>query len=409
MASLGTFAVSVYAVQNFSASGLGVYSLFFSAFLLASVVPRSIVFIPCNVQLLALEPKQRRSAYSLTLPPGSAVSLLSGLFVLIAIPSAIQTGHVEFVGPMTVTAFVTAWLSPLQDHIRHLLHLGEASWGAAVVSVVQAIVVGVALVLAVTLDLDPIWIPFGALVIANLLSLSTGIAIAKSKGDALTIQRFQIRELISSGKWFLLVNIITRVADFVGRLAIVWVATAAVLGVAEGARVASRPLAVFLLGISAVVVPKSMEAGHDGSHQTAQRISRLFGVGVVVASVLYLLAGGLDWAGNPMVDLVPIAFTVDGLVPAMIIATALQSVLLPKRGEMTGGGREREMSAIESVASVGYVLSCALAGEIGAFAIPIGIGAQTLLRWFGYQSVLPRHYRSMRGTAPSSGLGDYTP
>lgn len=77
-----------------------------------------------------------------------------------------------------------------------------------------------------------------------------------------------------------------------------------------------------------------------------------------------------------MAELLPIAFTIDWLVPATINATALQSFLLPLRGEMTGGGREREMSVIEFLAAFGYVLSCSFAGVIGAFAIPLAMASQ---------------------------------
>ena len=396
-ASIATFAIGVYAVRYLDASALGIYSLFFSAFMMATVVPSSLVFMSARVRLLSLPNRQRLRAYPQTLVLGAPTSLVAALLVGVAVPTALATGHPEFVLPTTLTAFIAAWLSPLQDHIRGLLHLGGASWGAAAVSTVQAAVVAIVIAVAVETDVDPVWTPFGALVIANGISLGVGIAIAHAVGERPPTHLFSFTDLGRSGRWFLTMNMLGRAADFLGRTAVVAVAAADVLGVAEGARVASRPLAVFVLGVSVVIMPRTMQAGRDGDSATGRRIAKFSNLGVLVLALGYMLVGGFDRGWNPMAQLTPIGYMVTGLVPATIAATALQGMLFAERGELVGGGREKQLTAIELVASIGFVVSGLLAGVIGPFVIPLGMAMASATYWIGYRIVLRRHYSQWTG------------
>ena len=393
MASIATFAVGVYAVRSFDSSELGAYALVFSAFLMAAVVPKSLVFVPARVRLLALPPQDRAAASVLTLPAGARVAMVASLLVALSLIGAGLADLVSFAVPLVVTAIVTAWLSPLQDHVRGLMHLARKSWSAAIVSTLQMTTVGLTLLLSHRGGVDARWTVFGALAVANAVSLIAAIALARSRKVEFDQEPFTVRELIGSGKWFLSINLVTGLVDFLGKTLVTVLATAAVLGVAEGARVAARPLAVFLLGVSAVMIPGSLEAGHDGDSEKARRVWRLYALGSLVVTAVYGGLGGFDWSFNPMVSLVPTGYTVPGLVAAMIAATALKSLIFPLKGEMTGAGREREMAAIELVAGVMYLLSCFLVLIIGAFVIPLAIATQAVARWVGYRVVLPRHYR----------------
>lgn len=392
-ASVATFAIGVFAVRYLDAAALGIYSLFFSAFMMASIVPSSLIFTSARVRLLALPAPQRLRAYPQTLRVGLPTSIVAAFLVGIAIPSALATGHDEFAVPMTLTAFVAACLSPLQNHIRGLLHLGGASWGAAAVSAVQAAVVAAAVGIAMLADVSPVWVPFGALVIANGISLLVGMAIAQARGDDPPMKLFVFRELGRSGAWFLTMNMISRASDFLGRTIVVAVAAAEVLGVAEGARVASRPLAVFVLGVSAVIVPRSMQVGRDGDRDAGRRIARLANLGVLGLAIGYLMVAGFTWEWNVMARLTPIGYTVAGLVPASILATALQGMMFAERSELIGGGKEKQLTAIELVASGGFVASGLLAGVIGPFVIPLGMAVASLTYLIGYRITLARHYR----------------
>ena len=136
-----------------------------------------------------------------------------------------------------------------------------------------------------------------------------------------------------------------------------------------------------------------MQAGKEGTRAAGQRISRWANIGVLALAFLYTAVGGFDWAFNPMARLTPIGYTVAGLVPATIFATALQSMLFAERGELMGGGRERTLAFIEVIASLPYVLAGLLANVVGPFVIPLGITLASGTRWICYRSALVRHYR----------------
>lgn len=392
-ASLATFAVGLYAVRYLTASELGVYSLYLSAFLLATVVPTSLTFTAVQVRLLNLPVAQRLRADRQSLMVGLLPCVLAALLVGVALPQAMSAGHRDLILPMTVTAFLAAALSPMQDQIRDLLHLGDASWGAAAVSATQAVVATATIGVALLVDVDAAWIPFGALVTANSVSLLTGMAIAHVVGEAPPDSLFNFRQLSRSGTWFLASDVLTRIADFVARSAVVAVATTDVLGVAEGARIAARPLVVFVIGVSAVIVPQAMKAGQSGDRSAGRRIARLSNIGVLGLAAIYTLVGGIEWIGNPFSHLAPIGYTVAGLVPFTIAASAISGMLFAERGQLIGGGREKALTGVEVFAAASQVVSALTAGLIGPFAPPLGALTSSATRWVGYRIALARHYR----------------
>lgn len=387
-ASIATFGAGIYAVRYLTPSELGVYSLFFSAFLLAAVIPASFIFISARVELIAIQPEQRLRAYPQTLSIGGVTSLLSALAVGVAIPTALTVGHSGLVLPMTLTAYVAALLSPLQDHIRGLLHLGNASWGAATVSIVQAAVVCGAILVAYVANVDVAWVPFGSLAVANACSLAVGIAICQIAGGERPDRIVTFRTVASAGGWLLAMNLLTRAADFAGRYAVISVTAADVLGVAEGARIASRPIGVFVMGISAVIIPRSMEIGKHGDRATGRRLSVASNLGIVLIALAYLLVGGFSWRFNVVEWLAPIGYTVPGLVPLTIVGTALLGMLFAERAQLIGAGRERGLTVTELAAAIAFALAGFLAFLIGPFAIPVGMVLMALVRWIGYKSIL---------------------
>jgi hypothetical protein len=71
--------------------------------------------------------------------------------------------------------------SPLQDHIRRLLHQAGWSFGAALVSLLQLAVVLTCVVAFHTAGLTALYIPPLALGTANLLSLAAGVVLARRR------------------------------------------------------------------------------------------------------------------------------------------------------------------------------------------------------------------------------------
>ncbi|MGH8950522.1 MAG: hypothetical protein ACRDX9_03775, partial [Acidimicrobiia bacterium] len=123
-----------YAAKEYDPSTLGAYALVFAAFVLASNVPTQMVFIPCEVKTVSLERSRRVSTLRGSLRLGLPVSFISAsgvaLWLLFASESVPEEGIVIFTG----TAMACAFVSPVQDHVRRLLHLSDSSWLAAVVS-----------------------------------------------------------------------------------------------------------------------------------------------------------------------------------------------------------------------------------------------------------------------------------
>jgi hypothetical protein len=76
--------------------------------------------------------------------------------------------------PLAFTMTPCATLTPLQEHVRRVLHLAGISWHAAVVSLVEVGGVLVALVLLASAETPVIWRPFGALTIGTVVSLGAG-------------------------------------------------------------------------------------------------------------------------------------------------------------------------------------------------------------------------------------------
>src|SRR5690606_5281466 len=107
--------------------------------------------------------------------------------------------------PLTVTTAICTFLSPVQDHLRRMLHIGERSWLATAISVIQVAMTALAVVVAVRLEVPAAWIPFGALAVANLVSLAVGGAMLglSARSEPPDAPALQLSALVSSGKWLL--------------------------------------------------------------------------------------------------------------------------------------------------------------------------------------------------------------
>ena len=136
-ASLARLAVGIYAARALTASDLGAYALFFSAFVFASVVPMQFVLVPAELATLPAAQRARvallRQSWRIGAPMAAATALVAAVAAVVGAEAATTV-----LWALAVTMTACAMLTPLQEHLRRVLHLAGMSWSAAVVSLVQA-------------------------------------------------------------------------------------------------------------------------------------------------------------------------------------------------------------------------------------------------------------------------------
>lgn len=394
-ASLATFIVGVYAVRALEPSVLGGYALVYQAIFLFGIVPANLVFVPAEVAVVEHRVADRLRYLGRSLRLGVAPSLFAGLAVLAWLPVAPSEVPADAVRALTITGVLTAILTSPQDHLRRMLHSGGASWLATGVSVIQLVVAGGGALSADALGIAPEWVPFGALGVANLVSLTVGVALGTRRGDhtaAPPSEVLRFGELARGGLWLVWGGLLNPATGFVSAALVSHLASAAALGYAEAARVVAQPVWVLAVGISFVLSPRSMEAAKRRRKDQARSVSRLFLVAVLGTGLVTLAWFGPDWTLNPLAWLLPAAYVVAGLVPVTIVAQILSSTIFPYRSELLGAGGEATYTRVELVGSAARTGVSASAVWTGPFAIPLGIGAVWIVRWLGFHRALDRVY-----------------
>ena len=380
-ASLATFAAGLSAVTLLGDVDRGVYAVFFTAFMFGTVLPRNLIFTPAEVRAVAFPVKERLSLLPRSLALGLGPALLGASAVLIAVAVTWPYTTTDVLIALAVTTGVTTILSPLQDHVRKMLHIATLSWRAASVSIVQFISVTVAIGVMLLLDVEPAWIPFGALAIANAVSLTfSRIAVHLPESFAAPV-RLQFRALASKGKWLVVQASATAAAGFAVAAIIPWLAGPDALGFAESARVVAQPILVLASGFTAVLAPRSMKAGMDRNLTMARQTSRVYHWVIGLSGVGYLAIAGWDWPLNPMTYIVPSAYEVPGLVALSVVANLAIAMVFLQINELLGAHEEKALARISWMISPIYILGGLTAGVTGAYARSIGMLGQTSARY----------------------------
>jgi O-antigen/teichoic acid export membrane protein len=302
--------------------------------------------------------------------------------------------------PLALTCVLCTAVSPVQDHVRRLLHFAGVSWRAAAMSVTQLLAVLGSLLLLRLLGIPTPWLPFGALLIANVMSLSLGLILAAEWHNYEPLEQISLGDLLRFGRWLVLVGLTPAVAWFLSGVFVTHLASAATLGYVEAARVVSQPLFVLMMGLSAVLVPRLMEAAAARRPDLARRASLPFRAIIVGCGVLYLLAIGFGWRLNPLPLVLPNAYVRQGVVPLMIVGQVLQGILQPPRAELTGVGWGRLLFRLGVAASLLLCVVSATAGVTGVFAAPLGLVVQGIAGLWLFERARQRVYR---GGGPAIG------
>jgi hypothetical protein len=394
-ASLAHFLVGLTAVNLLDPSDLGVYAVYFAAFMVATIVSQALVFTPAEVIAVSHPVEHRLSQVLRGLKLGIGPLLVGASVVVVAALATRGQTSMEVTVGLAVTSGAAILVSPAQDHIRRLLHIAARSWSAAGVSIVQVVAVTLALGAMISLDVPAAWIPFGALAIANLVSFGFGVAFALSGRTKDVVKELSFRELAESGRWLLVMAVIPFGALFLGSIIIVELAGPEVMGFAEAARVAAQPIVVVATGLSAVLGPRGVEAAIHKDYPMARSAHHLY-LGLILGTgVLYLLIAGHDWVGNPMAYLVPVAYVVQGLAAVTIIANIITAATVQFTNELVGGRKEVELTRMSLIASPFLLVGAATASVTGAFARSLGIILEGSVRYGLYSAARGRIYREV--------------
>ncbi|MCP4964942.1 MAG: hypothetical protein GY926_06875 [bacterium] len=393
-ASLATFLMGLAAVNLLEDADRGVYAIFFTTFMLATLVPHNLVFTPAEVDAVAYPVEHRIPLIRRTMALGIGPAALGALSVGLAALAGWALTTTSVIVPLTVTTAVAAVLSPLQDHLRKMLHIGDRSWLAAWVSGIQLTAAAAAILAMMAVDVAVPWIPFGALAIANTASLTFGwLVTTRLHGQVPAESEIRLGDLIKRGRWLVVQAAVPALAGFLAATTITRLASAEALGFAEAARVVSQPILVFATGLSVVLAPRTMEAAMNRDLTKARHASKVFLTAVAIAGIGYLAIAGWSWQLNPMSRIVPSAYEVSGLVALTIVANIANATVFLQINELLGAKREITLAKLSLFVSPIVLLGAATAGVTEAFARAIGRLGQSTTRFLVQRIVIRPLYQ----------------
>jgi O-antigen/teichoic acid export membrane protein len=401
--ALATFVIGLYAVRTLEPAALGAYALVFSAYVTLMEVAARLVFLPAEIAASKRPPPERLGGLGDSLRQGAIVAVPAGILTgaaALAIPSTVSG---EVVAGLTVSAMAATMLSPVQNHIRKMLHIGSRSWSAALISLVQLATMPMAIFGLAWTGLPDAWHPFGALAAATLVSGCAGALLWHRHRSPIRVTPIPLVSLMRSGRWLVLAGTAPGLGGFGAASLVAHLAGAPALGYAEAARVLARPVAVLSQGLVAVLGPDLMRAGDSRDRSSGRRISRQYAVLVAGLGSVYLLLAGFEWPLNPFALLVPQAYVVPRLTAAFIGVYVVDRVAGAGAGlQLLGAGRERAVAIGETVASVGRVLGGTTAPFTAAFAVPLGYLIMSMIRRTWARVLMRRLYADRPDSAGHS-------
>jgi O-antigen/teichoic acid export membrane protein len=396
LSSLATFAMGFYAARALPPAALGGYALVFSAFMLMTKVPAQLLFKPAEIAAVSFREGQRLGLLSRTLRLGLAPAALSALAISFWVAVAPPGIPLDIIVALTCTAVLAAIVSPVQDHVRRMLHMADGSWAAVAVSTVQFVVAVLSLWFLVRSRIPAWWVPFTALALANTFSLAFGLLLAGTGRSPTVEADLEFWDLARSGRWLVVIGLMPLAAAFACGAIVSHLAGPAALGYAEAGRILGQPPFVVSTGLGAVLGPRSMEAAREGRFREARRVSRVYVVISLLCGLPYLALVGFAWHWNPVTRVLPNAYVIDGLVSATILGNLVIGMDWPYRSELLGVGRATTLARLEGTANVARIGVAGTALATGAFAIPAGLVTLALVRAVGYRVTLRALWRNHR-------------
>lgn len=398
-ASVATLVAGLYAGRRLDATTLGAYGVLALAFFAATTL-NSAIYQPAEVESVRLPVKQRTRILRRSLPLGLACGAVIGL-VVPAVATLLFGQGVDGLAQLAVTAGLLMLVSPAQDHIRRAFYQAQVPRGAAAVSIVHLICTAVAVTGGLLLGLPDPLVPFGGLVIANVISGAIGLMLLGRRLSGSIDVDLRLRTLLRTGRWIAYTGSSFHLTGMLAAILVARLAGAETAGYAEAARQVAQPMIVFGLALSATIRTQAMEAVVERNEVRGRGIAKKFAAVMLTVGALWLLLVGLPWQGNPMFLLLPKAYAVPGLVAAMVVTQVIASCNYPVGSQLSAAKRNKQLAKIATVAYGARLAVAATAGFTGPFAIPLGLGALTTLRSLGCRRELARMYLSWRTVQPT--------
>jgi len=395
MSSLGSFFMGLYATRYLTDSALGVYALFYSCFIALCIVPTNLVFTPAEVRSTDVVRPRRAELLSQSLrlggPPAFATALLVPLVLFIPAQVSLGTRIGFAVGATAVTI-----MSPMQDHVRRMLHQSGQSWISAQVSAIQALTVLVTLLLAIVVHLPAAWVPFGALTLANVVSGTFGYARSGAGRRAPLI--LSLKELLRSGRWLALSGIVSTAGQFINVAILTAIVGSAAAGHVEATRVLAQPVTVVVVGLLAVLNPELMAATRARDVTKLIRYLGLFFALVSAVLVAWIVIVGFKAPWNPVPHFLPRSYDVPKLLPAMIVSEGTGYTVLAFITIAVAAGRERASTwAGLSLTVVSALVTGATASSLGAFSLVWAGLAGVVVLYIVYLRIVRQIFRNAGG------------
>lgn len=392
LSALATFAAGIFATRLLDPVTLGGYAMAYAIFVVAGWIPAGLVCTPAEV-LASTAPMDRRvailrSSLRYGVPIAIAGAVVTAPWILVA-PGGIQPRDLA---ALAVTVAGACCVSPLQDHLRRVLHLAALPRVAVTMAVTQLAVVVVTLVAWSASGASPAGAPFGSLVLANLASLVLGLILVRKPLRVEPHERLSWRRIRRSGGPLLAAGMIPSVVTFVTSFLVSRLAGAATLGFVEAARVLSQPVTVVGVGLGAVLGPRITQAAAGRDRSGVLDLLRRYDVLLVATGSLYLLLVGLPFSFDPAATFVPTAYAVPGLMAVSIVSWTLINLSQASRSEQLGAGRERMVARVEVEANIVRLAATLGAPLLGSFIVPLGQSLMAVVRLVRYRVGLIAYY-----------------
>jgi hypothetical protein len=374
LSSLAGLGAGLYAAHFLSPALLGGYSIYFVAFLLGGFAPVMLYFLPVRVAALEVDTPDRLALLKPTLLRGAMVGGVAAALTPFAGVFILGQLSLREVAPLGLTAALFVLLSPLQDHMRAMFHLAARPWRAVWVSACHLSVVCLTIATWHLLPMARQWVPFGSLALANAMSLLLGLWLARASLRSISAPLDSMASLFKSG-WSLLVSTLLPLgAQFLAGGLVASFTTVNNLGYAEAARVVAQPIHVASMGMAQALTPLLMQAAQAGSAQRVKRPRRLFLLGLLACTLLYLPVVGVSHPLNPLQVLLPNAYHLEALVLASIAAIFVFDLSHLPRTELAASRTGHLLILPTVVGSVAHLcFVAATMQELGAYSIPLGI------------------------------------
>ncbi len=408
LASGATFLMGLFAIGAFDRSTLGFYALFMAAFGLSTAISTNVAYVPGEKVVLGLVTDRRSLAVRRSVGAGLPAALAGGVVMIIpALVVAARGAEPAVVQGLAISAGLTAVISPIQDHLRRLLHLAGRSWNAVATSAIQAAGVVAGLSLLSAASVDPAWVAFGALGIANVVSSAFAVRAASRLGESGSLTESEMEMLASelrmarlsrSGRWLASTGIVSTGNNLLVSSIILALAGEVALGYAEAARTIAQPVLVAAVGLRAVLGPDSMAAARDRNRAAAAATSKTFWTVLGVGAVVYAMVAGFPWDFSPLMSLADKAYVIPGLVLVTIVANIANGGAFPSRLELIGADRESSLFRSELWSNAAQLVVgsgiAAIGGSwLGPAARPLSMAALGSVRLGLYRRPLAVHYR----------------